>query len=1396
MRNTKKEKPHSPQRPKEPRRAPNRPNSSEHYQQLLTLLKSEDPMDVLQGVSQLSSELVMAQDDVLSSFPLDLMTPPLVECLQRDGIEDISLYALNCLNQLADAVPNVCNIIVATGGIPVLCTKLMNLSYIDVSEQAIKLLDRLSYEHAAVILQEGGFSALLNVLDFFEMAVQRTVLGILVSVSRTVPSEELYQREVVPTLPVLASLLLYRSQEAVAINEAALDFFIGLVESLERLAKGASEQLVADLDLIHSQGVVRNAMELAQTEKSLLPPFFRLLKVLSRGSANVLIEWLHMGGSQMLSQALTVAEGEGDPAMGEYLLDALQLLESAFPSVSDSKHPVSDSARDAVLNAHPDLLTYLGRMVIPRLFPLYDRFVNKSIKQLSLDILEKLVAREELLPDLSPKLLADFISELLTSRDINIVRKALKIAILLYRKVPDQVSRFFAREGVIYRVEQLRDPKTKREWVLTGPVVREPRSRLRHMLEGMQGGLDSRNLDQFLMFLRRRERATADSDPPLPDRLKRYMSDPQTDPLEVAKAEMDKLGFEVLLFHQRFGKEAYGQVLNELKIVSNYFFSTTSDNPEPHLSTLLRLMSNGDTVSAYELESSKVVDGLWRWLTCAQDLEEFHAKKLQTVLIRARELLKCVFRDNGNGDTSYPALVSLLEAMVKCNQQLPVTLYETAAGSSTIAGLRTLSTRVAVQLIYTPEPLNAELSPEERDDLEAINALFTQAGPLCITLEQYHSFDTISDILSKVRCVEDLEVFRNSFYRSASEIRGINQGQLNLIRQHLRLQQMMSENFDLATSLGELGVRLEGNEELLSELQEQLRPGEEEETASPSEEVEIAAVRKQSMALSASFKAVLAVSGVEIEPHCTLFHAFSRYQDHPSDDPLPVTFKYIKNEQVTRREEARFLQGSSIILWSLLKEASQVGVDSNDPLHPPLRLLKFLHSLNRLLPALFSKSSFLFANSEEAVGTIKYPLPASAFQCAKLTALLGKQTQDVLATVGHTASQWVWRLPRSCPFLFSFPTRLDLLKSSAVNPTKGLQFYSNRVKMTGEQFNIRLPRHKVRVSRDHILDSALRVMNDKTLLQLGTLEFDYVDEEGTGAGPTLEFYSLTAREVRGLKVWRSTGEDCGLFPSPVVGEDTEEMFEFLGRFIGKAIADEKVLDLPLSPAFWKLVFSQALTLSDLTYVDKSLHRYLSDLHEVVARRHWIQTNPNFSPEARERQLSQLTYKGTPISNLTLNFTLPGYDLELKPQGKDEFVTLDTLESYIQLVAETTLMQTTQAAAFRKGLEVLVPAESLSGFTGEELETLVCGEAASVWDLDMLQEAVVPAHGYTKSSAVYQNLLLVMTQLSAQDQKTFLQFVTGAPRLPMGGFKVLNPPLTVVRKDTNGPSDSFLPSVMT
>ncbi len=54
-------------------------------------------------------------------------------------------------------------------------------------------------------------------------------------------------------------------------------------------------------------------------------------------------------------------------------------------------------------------------------------------------------------------------------------------------------------------------------------------------------------------------------------------------------------------------------------------------------------------------------------------------------------------------------------------------------------------------------------------------------------------------------------------------------------------------------------------------------------------------------------------------------------------------------------------------------------------------------------------------------------------------------------------------------------------------------------------------------------------------------------------------------------------------------------------------------------------------------------------------------------------------------------------------------------------------------------------------------------------------------------------------MDRQQKKMFLLFVTGCPRLPIGGIKNMNPKITVVKRTIENPShcpDSYLPTVMT
>ena len=93
----------------------------------------------------------------------------------------------------------------------------------------------------------------------------------------------------------------------------------------------------------------------------------------------------------------------------------------------------------------------------------------------------------------------------------------------------------------------------------------------------------------------------------------------------------------------------------------------------------------------------------------------------------------------------------------------------------------------------------------------------------------------------------------------------------------------------------------------------------------------------------------------------------------------------------------------------------------------------------------------------------------------------------------------------------------------------------------------RLQRQKVRISRKHLLESAVKVF-ELYGSSSSILEVEYFEEVGTGLGPTLEFYSLVSKEFarRDLKIWRDADalypgayvhHPLGLFPSPIAPED-------------------------------------------------------------------------------------------------------------------------------------------------------------------------------------------------------------------------------------------------------------------
>ena len=215
------------------------------------------------------------------------------------------------------------------------------------------------------------------------------------------------------------------------------------------------------------------------------------------------------------------------------------------------------------------------------------------------------------------------------------------------------------------------------------------------------------------------------------------------------------------------------------------------------------------------------------------------------------------------------------------------------------------------------------------------------------------------------------------------------------------------------------------------------------------------------------------------------------------------------------------------------------------------------------------------------------------------------------------------------------------------------------------------------------------------------LEIQYENEVGTGLGPTLEFYALVSLEIqkcenemwRGEKIKLNTANgqnndqlfffsSNGLFPSPINVfakmsskqqahlAKIKHKFKFFGKFVAKAIMDFRVLDLQLSPTFYKwLVDSRSLCFQDIKFVDSQLYRSLENLTDILRQRRAVLLNackasePSTAKEV-EKQIAQLEKS---VMDLDLDFTLPGYShLELKKNGKDILVSLENLEEYLNV----------------------------------------------------------------------------------------------------------------------------------
>ncbi|THY26493.1 hypothetical protein D6D00_05574 [Aureobasidium pullulans] len=485
-----------------------------------------------------------------------------------------------------------------------------------------------------------------------------------------------------------------------------------------------------------------------------------------------------------------------------------------------------------------------------------------------------------------------------------------------------------------------------------------------------------------------------------------------------------------------------------------------------------------------------------------------------------------------------------------------------------------------------------------------------------------------------------------------------------------------------------------------------------------------------------------------------------------------------------------------------------------------LRLMSTLHDMNANLEDIIAddQSNGIKLSSE----------PLAQFVNTKLTAKLNRQLEEPLIVASNCLPTWSEDLARLYPFLFPFETRHFFLQSTSFGYSRSMTRWQNAQSETESRrhrderpFLGRLQRQKVRISRSRILESAIKVM-ELYGSSPSILEVEYFEEVGTGLGPTLEFYSTVSREFskKKIKLWRENesiaGDDYafgmrGLFPAPMSDEQSNKengkrvlhLFKMLGKFVARSMLDSRIIDVSFNPTFFRIGAGNSAvkpSLGAVASVDRDLANSLRPLVRCARAKQAIQEDGNLTAEQKSQAIKNIRIEKASIEDLGLDFTLPGYPgVELQPNGSEIDVTIENVELYVEKVIDFTLgcgVQK-QVDAFSAGFSQVFPYSALKAFTPDEL-VMLFGRADEDWSLETLMDSIKADHGFNLDSASVKNLLQTMSEFTLPERRDFLQFVTGSPKLPIGGFKSLTPMFTVVCKPNELPlmPDDYLPSVMT
>ena len=1397
----------------------NNSNSGAFLAKSLEKLKNGDDMDIMSELISLCDQLSLSDGAIGSNPNLAKLLEEVCKNLDKIYLPELVIYSLQCMNYILDINPRLANVFRKNNIITKLISLMTTIEDITCIDSIVTVLEKISLNNSILLLEGNVFFTLLNIFDFLGKSQRYSAIKCCLNISYNVLNYKQYDVYIKPASYILCNLSQYREGITdTQILEKIIDIYFNIINNFQANIKYETSFLVQLENELIKYNYFENFYDLLtryfiERDKKINPELIKKVltnikiacelstkavdKYLSINLLTILVEIINYEFSN--NQSNNDNSINNSNANSTFLTELFNVLLSLFPPIKEDQVDVFDDIK-ILSQQNRQYYNYFCKEILK---PLINHIMSKSACS-NLDNLIQLILvfikttdKDNIIANIDSKPISQIISKLLDTKYYVYLNDLSTLIDILMTKTSNYYMNNFLREGIIQNIqnyisdikpENPENPENKvNDQVDENEKPIKEKDEILDLLNKLKKGEANKLelLDQLLLLdeatLNQKKEEFAAEQKILTQKKIRKLYDKYFTPEKIENYNKSSINNDKSFTSMKETLSSLEKELNENS--GDIIDKNNNEKNIQQIKAIIDILTNPlNEITFFELESSNILTGLCHFLESQflsfYDKLDFNNDNVLQKNIDLKNILPNPLVYNKN---IFDKMNILFKGFENSKEKL-------------LSFIKLLEYSITSMNCFTMIVDDAKNTN--------INLCYNQISLLSKTFNVKVYYD---DSIYKSLIVNNYFVKDNDFkakcseynfaFKSVKEYKFLLNNTFNELSSYLlsniNVPYVYNENYELDfyyfLNLNENNIHekftIEHNWGIL--------------------ELKNALIKKYGQQVAEN------IFGAPI-----YFGITYKTKEKELDNLEKINNNDIFHVNGFKESIISSLGKNFINFDNIEKEILEFDkISFIKDYHNLILFSKSLYEIKRLFPSLFllslmnlsiTKYNKLF-NLVDNFSLNEKDLE-DIFINSKVSLLITKAAGDAPSISRSNLPSWCKTISLDCGFLSKFDSRQLIFKVS-FDPKRSLINLQNYIKSVDPNYhseNITLEksmRLKILVERNTIIEHGFKLLDNPVTSRFkGYLEFEYMGEIGNGLGPTLEFYRLiTEKLYENKELWYKT-TDNSIFPALGLNNNKKayKLYKLLGYIISRSLYDDRLLDFPLSKIFWNLLLNKGVKLSDIKFIDKDLYKFVEDLLTLInKKKEIIEKEKDISDEDLE---NKVLYNGKKLNSVDIYFTFPGYEIELKPNGKNILLCVKNIEEYINLIYDFIFYKGINKVieAFREGFNIIFNINDLRCFTPEELEENIFGGDKEKWEKETLYENLKPEHGYTKKSRIFNDLIQYMTNLDKSEQKKFLIFTTGASRLPLGGFKALSPKLTVVKKSMNGNEnpDNFLPTVMT